>query len=437
MDLNQMTEEQKKLEIKTVNKKAMISLAPVIIAYIVFVLIRTSGGTIASDLVEELGWDATQVAMFTSMFSYVYSFANIPGGILVDNIGGKKTIAYSYILMAVGLLLQSFTSSYGLLVFSRALMGLGGAFVFVSLSRLIANWTRANSYASVNSKVMAASKIGTLYAATPLALMIKSMGRKSALMSIAVVVVAITAAIFILTKESPEAVGLHTIDELEGKGKAPAKKAANPFKGIGKIITQPQVWLVFIASISFNGAINTFITNFGRTMLTQGAGFEKVAAANIITVNTFAGIISGLLLGSLLKIKGVTNKIATYFCFVLFIVAGGMVAFGFESLGTFGWSAVYAMIGFASSIEVTTIYAVLKDQVTVKNFGTAVGFCNFAAWLLGTSICTTVWGKIIDEAFSAASFMNAARFQVAISVIGFICFIIAKDKLLPAFEEDK
>lgn len=68
----------------------MISLAPVIIAYIVFVLIRTSGGTIASDLVEELGWDATQVAMFTSMFSYVYSFANIPGGILVDNIGGKK-----------------------------------------------------------------------------------------------------------------------------------------------------------------------------------------------------------------------------------------------------------------------------------------------------------------------------------------------------------
>ena len=142
-------------------------------------------------------------------------------------------------------------------------------------------------------------------------------------------------------------------------------------------------------------------------------------------------------MGSLLKIKGVTNKIATYFCFVLFIVAGGMVAFGFESLGTFGWSAVYAMIGFASSIEVTTIYAVLKDQVTVKNFGTAVGFCNFAAWLLGTSICTTVWGKIIDEAFSAASFMNAARFQVAISVIGFICFIIAKDKLLPAFEEDK
>lgn len=46
MDLNSLTEQQRKEEIKTVNKKAALSLAPVILAYIVFVLIRTSGGTI-------------------------------------------------------------------------------------------------------------------------------------------------------------------------------------------------------------------------------------------------------------------------------------------------------------------------------------------------------------------------------------------------------
>lgn len=437
MDLNTMSEEQRKQEIKTVNKKAALSLGPVILAYIVFVLIRTSGGTIAAELVNELGWTAAQVAMFTSMFSYVYSFANLPGGILVDNIGGKKTIAYSYIIMAVGLLIQSLTNNYGLMVLSRGLMGLGGAFVFVSLSRLIANWTKSSAYAGVNSKVMAASKIGTFYAATPLALMIKSMGRKNALLSIAFVVVAISAAIIMLTKESPAAVNLHTVDELEGREKPAVKKAENPFKGIGKIVIQPQVWLVLIASISFNGAINTFITNFGKTMLMKGAGYESVAASNIILINTVAGIISGILLGTFLKIKGVTNKVATYITFGLFIGAAGMVAFAFSSLGTLGWSIVFAMIGFGSSIEVTTIYAVLKDQVTVKNFGTAVGLCNFAAWLLGTSVCTTIWGQIIDEAFSVASFMNAARFQMCISVVGLICFIIAKDKVLPAFDENK
>jgi sugar phosphate permease len=436
IDVNALSETERKEQIKKTNLRAAVSLAPVILAYIVFVLIRTSGGTVGKDLVDELGWAPAQLAMFTSVFSYVYSFANLPAGMLVDSVGGKKLIASAYVIMAVGLLLQSLTSNYGLLILSRGLMGFGGSVVFVALSRLIANWTKSSAYADVNAKVMAASKVGTFYAATPLAAMIASMGRKNALLSIAVVVVLITVAIFIFTREDPASVGLLTVDELEGREKPQVRKAQNPFKGIGKILMQPMVWLVLIGSISMNGAINTFITNFGRTMLAKGAGFEGVVPTNIITVNTVAGIISGLLLGQIMKIKGTNNKNMTLFSFALFITAEVMAAFFFKKLGVTGWSIAYALIGFGSSIEVTTIYAILKDQVTKKNFGTVVGVCNFFAWLLGTSICTSIWGKIIDVNYSAESFMNASRFQLAVSVVGCICILLAKDKLLPAFEED-
>jgi len=435
MDVNTLSDVQRSEAIKKTNKAAILSLGPVILAYIVFVLIRTSGGTIGKDLVEELGWEPSQLAMFTSVFSYVYAFANLPGGMLVDRFGAKRLISCSYIFMAIGLLILALSNSYPMMLVARGLMGFGGAVVFSSLSRLIANWTKATAYSSVNSKVMAASKIGTFYAATPLAAMIRSMGRKNAVLSIAVAVVVILAAIIMLTKEDPASVGLLTVDELEGREKPAVRKAQNPFKGIGKIISQPMVWLVVLGSISMNGAINTFITNFGRTMLAKGAGFEGTVPTNIITVNTIAGIISGLLLGSLLRIKGANSKNMTLFSFALFIAAEAMVAFGFKSLNVTTWSIVYALIGFGSSIEVTTIYAMLKTQVTVKNFGTAVGFCNFAAWLFGTSICTTVWGKIIDAEYSAASFMNAARFQMIVSIVGCICVVLAKDVLLPAFAE--
>ena len=431
-----LSEAEKKEQIAKTRKAAAISLAPVILAYVVFVLIRTSGGTIGKDLVDELGWAPTQLALFTSVFSYVYSFANLPAGLLVNSIGGKKLIASAYVIMAVGLLLQSLTSSYPLLILSRGLMGFGGSVVFVALSRLIANWTKSSAYADVNAKVMAASKVGTFYAATPLALMIANMGRKNALLSIAAVVIAITVAIFLFTRESPAEKGLLTVDELEGREKPQVRKAQNPFKGIGKIIVQPQVWLVLLGSISMNGAINTFITNYGRTMLAKGAGFEGTIPTNIITVNTVAGIISGLLLGQIMKIKGTNNKNMTLFSFALFIIGEAMAAFMFPKLGITGWSIVFALIGFGSSIEVTTIYAMLKDQVTKKNFGTVVGLTNFAAWLLGTSICTTIWGKIIDVEYSAGSFMKAARFQLCVSIVGCICVLLAKDKLLPAFEED-
>ena len=436
MDINSLTDAQRKEEIKKTRTKAAVSLAAPILAYIVFVFIRTSGGVVASQATQELGWGPEQVAMFTSIFSYVYSFANLPGGMLVDRFGGKKLIAFSYSIMAVGLAILAFSDSYPLMILSRALMGFGGAVVFSALSRLIANWTRADQYANVNAKVMAASKIGTFFAATPLVLMLRAWGRRQSMVYFAIVVVVITVAIFLLTREDPESCGLYSVDELEGKAHPAPKKAENPFKGIGKIIIQPQVWLVLIGSISFNGAINTFITNWGKTMLSQGAGFESVEATGIINVNTIAGIISGLLLGTLMRIKGATPKVMTLISFVLFLTGMGMVAFAMPSLGKLGWDIVFALIGFGSSIEVTTIYAMLKDQVTVKNFGKVVGLCNFAAWLLGTSVCTTVWGKIVDAQFSIPSFMNAARFQFAFSVVGFICCILAKAELLPAFKDE-
>ncbi|MBQ9911889.1 MAG: hypothetical protein IJM49_02550, partial [Firmicutes bacterium] len=93
MDINSLTDLQKKEEIKKTRSKAAVSLAAPILAYIVFVFIRTSGGVVASQATQELGWGPEQVAMFTSIFSYVYSFANLPGGMLVDRFGGKKLIA--------------------------------------------------------------------------------------------------------------------------------------------------------------------------------------------------------------------------------------------------------------------------------------------------------------------------------------------------------
>ena len=431
-----LTDAQRKQQIKAVQKKSIIVLTPGIIAYIVFVLVRTSGGTIASQLVRELGWTAAQVAMFTSMFSYVYSFANLPGGIITDILGARKTMSASYILIAVGCVIMGISNSYGLMLLARALMGLGGAVVYSGLSKVSVAWVRNRNYPGYNAKVMAISKIGTLYAATPLALMISTMGRKNALMIIAGVAVAITAAIIILMKDSPEECGMKSVDELEGNTAPTSKKAQNPLKGVGKLLLQPQVWFVVIASVSFNAAINTVVTNFGKTMLEQAGGMESVAAANIILINTFAGIVSGILLGSFLKLKFATNKIATYISFAMFGAALIMLGFFFPSLGTAGFSAVYLLIGFAASFEVSAIFAILRNMVTNKNYGTGVGLINFAAWLVGTSVCTTIWGFIVDEAYSIASFQNAVRFQLVYLLIGFVCFLFVKDKTLPAFEEN-
>ncbi len=424
-------------QVRAVQKKSIFVLAPGILAYIVFVLIRTSGGTIGAQLVDELGWKPAQVAMYTAVFSYVYAFANLPGGIITDTLGAKKTMGCSYILMAVGSVIMGVTNSYGLMLLARALMGLGGAVVFSGLSKLSVAWVRNRNYPGYNAKVMAASRIGTLLAATPLALMIKTTGRRTAMSVIAAVVLLITVAIFLLMKDSPADCGMKSIDELEGNAVPEKKKAGNPLKGVGKLLTQPQVWLLVLASVSFNGAINTIITNLGKTMLQKAGGLDTIVSGNVIMVNTIAGIISGILLGWFLKQKFATNKMAVYISFACFGIPMTIMAFALPALNATAFSVLYFFIGLGSSFEVSAIWGIMRNMVTNKNFGTGVGLVNFAAWLIGTSVCTTVWGQIIDEAYSVSSFQNALKFQLAYLIVGLVCFIFVKDKVLPAFDESK
>jgi hypothetical protein len=46
-------------------------------------------------------------------------------------------------------------------------------------------------------------------------------------------------------------------------------------------------------------------------------------------------------------------------------------------LGVVGFSIVYLLIGFASSLEVSSLFAIGRNMVTSKNNGTVLGLMNF------------------------------------------------------------
>ncbi len=423
-----------KQQVHKVQQRGWLILTPAVISYLVFVLVRTAGGTLASGLIDELGITPSQVAMFTSIFTYVYAFANLPAGVVTDILGARWTMSISYTLIAIGCMFLAFSSSFNMLLVGRALMGLGGSAVYAGLCKTAVGWKRSRDYAGFTGQAMAISKIGTLLAATPLVLAVKAIGRKDSMLYISIAVIAITIALFLLIRDNPESVGMKSIDELEGNEKR-VLKAQNPLKGVGKLIIQPQVWLVVLVSVTFNSAINTVITNWGQTMLKQGAGFAPTVAANIIMINTICGIITGFLLAFVLK--KLSLKQVTYISFTLFGIALAMLTFFFTKLGVTGFSIAYAMMGLGASFEISSLFAIARNMVTSKNNGTVVGLLNFIAWLLGASVSTTIWGKIIDSTYSSGSFQKAVLMQLIILAVGFVCFLFVKDKTIPALADEQ
>lgn len=433
MSTNPLSEDVK-AQIKQVQQRGWLVLTPAVLTYIVFVLVRTAGGTLASGLIDELGITPAQVAMFTSIFTYVYAFANLPAGVVTDILGARWMMSVSYLFIAVGCMLLAFSDNFSILLLGRALMGLGGSAVYTGLCKTAVGWKRARDYAGFTGQAMALSKIGTLLAATPLVLAVKTIGRKDSMLYIAIAVIAITIALFLLIRDNPESIGMKSIDELEGNEKR-VIKAQNPLKGVGKLLVQPQVWLVVFASVTFNAAINTVVTNWGQTMLKQGAGFAPTAASNIIMINTICGIITGFLLAFVLK--KLTLKQVTYISFGFFAIALSMISFFFTKLGTTGFSIAYALMGLGASFEISSLFAIARNMVTSKNNGTVVGLLNFIAWLLGASVSTTIWGKIIDASYSAASFQKAVLIQLIVLAVGFVCFLFIKDKTIPALADEE
>lgn len=433
MSSNPLTEDVKN-QVKQVQKRGWLVLTPAVLAYIVFVLVRTAGGTLASGLIDELGITPAQVAMFTSIFTYVYAFANLPAGVVTDILGARWMMSVSYLLIAVGCLILALTDSFNMLLVGRALMGLGGSAVYTGLCKTAVGWKRGRDYAGFTGQAMALSKIGTLLAATPLVLAVKAIGRKDSMLYITIAVIAITVALFFLIRDNPESVGMKSIDELEGNEKR-IVKAQSPLKGVGKLLVQPQVWLAVLSIVSFNAAINTVVTNWGQTMLKQGAGLAPAVAANVIMINTICGIISGFLLALLLKKLKLKQVVAIAFAF--FAIALAMLSFFFTKLGVAGFSVAYALIGLGASLETSSLFAIARNMVTTKNNGTVVGLMNFIAWLFGASVMTTIWGRIIDASYSAASFQKALLVQLIVLAIGFVCFLFVKDKTIPALSDEQ
>ena len=94
--------------------------------------------SIAAD--DRFGLTAAQLSTLTVFQLIVYAAMQIPVGILLDRWGSRRLIATGAIIMALGQFVVAISVELGTAVLGRMLVGLGDAFTFISLIRLINGW---------------------------------------------------------------------------------------------------------------------------------------------------------------------------------------------------------------------------------------------------------------------------------------------------------
>ena len=129
------------------NKSTKLTLIPVMLCFFAMGFVDLVG--IASNYVkEDLQLNDATANLFPSLVFFWFLIFSVPTGILMNKIGRKKTVLLSLIVTVVSLLLPIFGESFGVMLVSFSLLGIGNALMQTSLNPLVSAVTEGKNLAS-------------------------------------------------------------------------------------------------------------------------------------------------------------------------------------------------------------------------------------------------------------------------------------------------
>ena len=129
------------------NTTKTLKLIPVMLCFFAMGFVDLVG--IASNYVkDDLHLTDSTANVFPSLVFFWFLIFSVPTGMLMDRIGRKKTVLLSLLVTFVSLLLPIFGESYGLMLVSFSLLGIGNALMQTSLNPLVATVIQGGNLAS-------------------------------------------------------------------------------------------------------------------------------------------------------------------------------------------------------------------------------------------------------------------------------------------------
>ena len=139
-------------------------LVPVMLCFFAMGFVDLVG--IASNYVKaDLDLSDSEANIFPSLVFFWFLIFSVPTGVLMNRIGRKRTVLLSLIVTFASLLLPLFGDSYGIMLCSFSLLGIGNALMQTSLNPLLSNIIAGDKLASY----MAVAVVAILWlGATPI-----------------------------------------------------------------------------------------------------------------------------------------------------------------------------------------------------------------------------------------------------------------------------
>ncbi|GGF94978.1 MULTISPECIES: MFS transporter [Cysteiniphilum] len=387
------------------------SLAGIFFLYEFFC--RASFGSMNTVFAHDLHLDALTVSSISSAYFLAYSLMQLPVGILIDHFGVRKVGTFAIIVTALGALLFSFATTAAVAWIGRFAIGLGSAFAFAMMFKIILDWFPHQHLGVMGGMTQILGMIGPILAGAPFVLMLVVTDNDWRLIFHGVFIAGCVLALFFFlfvrdkSKRQVDKIELNTKSTLTVKQK------------LVMLIKIKQVWLIAIFAFFVYPAVEVIGSM-------SGVGYLEHYFSQTISASTVSFVWLGLGLGSplvgLLSDRLGRRKHVLLGCAVFGVVISLLLNWlAIDSYVIF--SILMFLLGVAAGAQ-TLSFAIMIENVPASLTATAVGFNNMFV-LLGAWAAQNVTGIVLNQFAMSGENISVHGYQVALTIGCTVFFAIA------------
>jgi sugar phosphate permease len=398
--------------------------------YILVYFHRLCPAVVAVDMMRDLQAGGALLGLLSSAYFYPYAAMQIPAGLLSDSWGPRNTIALFSCVAFVGSVTLGFAPSLGWAITGRTLVGLGVSMHFVCTLKVLADWFRPQQFATMTGILIAMGGVGSITAATPLALLSSALGWRHSFVLVGLLTLAFAVLVLFIVRDRPQ-------DKGWPSPAGHAERAMPPIRlkeGVKKVVSYPAfwplaVWFFFNCSIFFS-----FTGLWGGPYLMHLYGLSKAQAGSVLMMSAF-GMIVGSQLLSYLSTRVVRARKPPLVCATLASV-GITFALAFYT-DRMSVPALYVLclgMGMCTNAIVVIGFTAGKELFPVQIAGTSTGLLNLFPFL-GGALFQPLLGHLLErggrigDAFTVAGYRHAFLALFFCAVIAFVASLFLKETL--------
>jgi len=388
---------------------------PFALGYFLSYLLRVVNAVIAPDLITDLGINAADLGLLTSVSFLSFASFQVPLGMLLDRYGPRWTEAVLLLFAALGAMLFALGEGLPDLIIGRALIGFGTSACLMAAFKAYVSWFEQDRIPMINGFQMMAGGLGALAGTVPVEMALEVTDWRGVYFGFAVIAILISVILVVVVPKHKTLNGGHNTFREQ-------------LNGVKTVFGSPYFWRIAPITFASQSGFLAIQSLWSGPWLMDVAGFSRPEVAEtlfLVAASMVAGFFSLGVISARLGRFGISPMNVGLAGMIVFIITQVLITSGigmppiilWMAFGFFGTSGIlpYASLtrGFALSLS--------GRVVTSINLLVFVG-AFLAQWGMGWII--NFWPNSDGDGYSETGYQAAFFIMIVIQLIGLIWYFL-------------